>query len=363
MLTSDFNYKLPKECIAHEPIEPRDHSKLMVVNREARTHEHKQFFDIVDYLQSGDVLVLNNSKVFKARLFGTLVSPTGRILRDRPPVEIFLVRPTENGLWKALGYKGKRIKPGMKIIFCEHAGDSIDSPEFWCDVVLKEPDDAAFLLEFPDTPEVVRQKANKFGQIPLPGYIENDQVDLDMYQTMFASDEKEGSVAAPTAAFHFTKELLERIRAKGIIVAEVTLHVGLGTFVPVKTDDIRDHQMHSEWVEISAEAAAQINTAKQEGRRVIAVGTTAVRTLEGVAGFHKSATVAAYTGDVDIFITPGFEFKIVDAMITNFHLPQTTLLMLVCAFAGNTDFMLSLYKEAVLEKYRFYSFGDAMLII
>lgn len=362
MLTSNFNYNLPPDRIAHEPIEPRDHSKLMVVHREERTVEHKQFFDIVDYLNAGDVLVLNNSKVFKARLFGTLVSPTGRVFHDRPPVEIFLIRPTENGLWKALGYKGKRIKPGMKIIFSEHEGDEIGEPAFWCDVVLKEPDDAAFLLEFPDTPDGVRTKANTHGQIPLPGYIENDHVDLDMYQTVFAKDDKEGSVAAPTAAFHFTEELLASIRAKGVEIVEVTLHVGLGTFLPVKTDQIEDHEMHSEWVEVSSDAAEVINAAKARGNRVIAVGTTSTRTLEGIANFHESSRVAAYTGDVNLFITPGFEFKVVDALITNFHLPQTTLLMLVSAFAGNIDFMLQCYQEAVDQNYRFYSFGDAMFI-
>lgn len=362
MLTSNFNYNLPPERIADEPIEPRDHSKLMVVNREDRTVEHKQFFDIVDYFNPGDVLVLNNSKVFKARLFGTLVSPTGRVLHDRPPVEIFLVRPTENGLWKALGYKGKRIKPGMKIIFSEHEGEEVGAPEFWCDVVLKEPDDAAFLLEFPDDPDGVRAKANKYGQIPLPGYIENEHVDLDMYQTIFAADEKEGSVAAPTAGFHFTEELLAKIQEQGVIVTEVTLHVGLGTFVPVKIDRIDEHEMHSEWVEVSVEAAEAINAAKAREARVIAVGTTCTRTLEGVANFHKSGRVAAYTGDVDLFITPGFEFQVVDALITNFHLPQTTLLMLVCAFAGNVDGTLQWYQEAIDQEYRFYSFGDGMFI-
>jgi S-adenosylmethionine:tRNA ribosyltransferase-isomerase len=334
----------------------------MVINREDRSVEHRQFFDIVDYLNPGDVLVLNNSKVFKARLFGTLVSPTGRVLHDRPPVEIFLVRPTENGLWKALGYKGKRIKPGMKIIFSEHDGEQAGSPDFWCDVVLKEPDDAAFLLEFPDNPDGVRTKANKYGHIPLPGYIENDHVDLDMYQTVFAKDGKEGSVAAPTAAFHFTPELLEKVRAKGVEIVEITLHVGLGTFLPVKTDRIDEHEMHSEWVEVSSEAAEAINAAKDRGNRVIAVGTTSTRTLEGIASFHESSRVAAYTGDVDLFITPGFEFKVVDALITNFHLPQTTLLMLVCAFVGNTNTTLQYYEEAINREYRFYSFGDAMFI-
>lgn len=361
MLTSDFNYNLPKQQIAHTPVEPRDHSKLMVVDREKRSVEHRQFFDIAHYLREGDVLVINNSKVFKARLFGTLVSPTGRVFHDRPAVEIFLVRPTENGLWKALGYKGKRIKPGMKIVFSEHPEANFAMPAFWCEVVLKEPD-GTILLEFPDDPDTVREMANRYGEIPLPDYIENDHIDLDTYQTKYASDEQVGSVAAPTAGFHFTEELLSTVREKGIEIVKITLHVGLGTFVPVKTDSIDEHEMHSEWAEVSAEAAETINTAKQDGRRVIAVGTTSTRTLEGIASFHKSGAVAAYTGDVNLFITPGFEFRVIDGLITNFHLPQTTLLMLVSAFVGNTDFILDCYKKAVAEGYRFYSFGDAMFI-
>ncbi|MEK7643784.1 MAG: tRNA preQ1(34) S-adenosylmethionine ribosyltransferase-isomerase QueA [Patescibacteria group bacterium] len=360
MLTADFDYDLPVGRIAQAPVTPRDSSRLMVVDRKRKKIEHKIFSDIVDYLQPGDLIVWNNSKVFKARLFGQLLSTDGKSLRDHPkPVEIFLVRPMENpGIWKALAKPGRHVKPGTRVQF---------APDFWCEVVAKETEGTT-LVQFPDDAEGVRAKANRYGAVPLPPYVKDERHELDAYQTIYARHE--GSVAAPTAGFHFTPELIQKLKDKGIEFAEVTLHVGLGTFLPVKTERVEDHTMHSEVVELSDSAADAINLAKEEGRRVIAVGTTTVRTLEGIARFSaalpengiKKKFVEPYHGDLNLFITPGFKFQIVDALITNFHLPKSTLLMLVSAFAGDREFILDCYKKAVEENYRFYSFGDAMFI-
>ncbi len=376
MLTTDFHYHLPETLIAQKPIEPRDHSRLMVVDRKKKTTEHRHFFDIVNYLQSGDVLVWNNSKVFKARLFGKLMSPTGReLFEHKRDIEMFLVRPMENdGVWKVLAKPGKHVQPGNRVVFAE---------DFFCDVMVKEPD-GTILVQFPLDQHAVREKANLYGSVPLPPYVKDEKHELEAYQTAYAKHE--GSVAAPTAGFHFTPELIERLKEKGIIFAEVTLHVGLGTFLPVKAERVEDHTMHSEWVELTEETAMVINKAKQEGRRVIAVGTTTVRTLEGVAmllgnlkssiekgtlrndegslatSFDKGGLLRTYTGDINIFIKPGFEFNIIDAMITNFHLPKSTLLMLVSAFMHDREFALHCYRLAVDQEYRFYSFGDAMFI-
>lgn len=352
MLTSDFDYNLPSERIAQEPVQPRDQSKLMVVNRSAKSIEYRHFFDIADYLRPGDLVVWNNSKVFKARLSGQLVSATGEPLREHTkPVEIFLVREMENlGVWKVLAKPGRHVRPGMQVQF---------APDFWCDVMVKETE-GTILVQFPDDAETVRGKANKYGDVPLPPYIKDERHELETYQTIYAKHE--GSVAAPTAGFHFTPDLIKKIKDKGVEFAEVTLHVGLGTFLPVKSERVEDHTMHSEVVEISAETADAINRAKAEGRRVIAVGTTTVRTLEGIARFSEGR-VESYHGELNIFITPGFKFKIVDALITNFHLPKSTLLMLVCAFVGDREFTLDCYRAAVEKEYRFYSFGDAMIII
>ncbi len=363
MLTSDFDYNLPSERIAQTPAEPRDSSKLMVVDRLNKKIEHKNFFDIVDYLRPGDLIVWNNSKVFKARLFGNLLSETGEVLREHAkPVEIFLIRAMENeGVWKVLAKPGKHVLPGMRVSF---------APDFFCEVIAKEPE-GTILVQFSENATSVRAKANKYGLIPLPPYVKDEkhEIDVDTYQTVYAKHE--GSVAAPTAGFHFTPELIENLKAKGVEFAEVTLHVGLGTFLPVKTEKIEDHTMHAEVVEISPTTAAAINNAKREGRRVIAVGTTTVRTLEGVARLAAEFSgresghqtwIEPYHGDLNIFITPGFEFKIIDALITNFHLPKSTLLMLVSAFIGDREFALHCYNQAVENKYRFYSFGDAMFI-
>lgn len=352
MLTSDFDYHLPNERIAQAPVEPRDHSKLMVVDRLNKKVDHQQFFDIVEYLQPGDLLVWNNSKVFKARLFGDLLSATGEVLREHAkPVEIFLIRAMENeGVWKVLAKPGKHVLPGMRVSF---------APDFFCEIIAKEPE-GTILVQFSDDAATVRAKANQYGLIPLPPYVKDEkhEIDVNTYQTVYAKHE--GSVAAPTAGFHFTPELIAKIKAKGVEFAEVTLHVGLGTFLPVKSEKIEDHTMHAEVVEISEETVVKIKQAKAQGRRVIAVGTTTVRTLEGVATLANG--LQAYHGDLNIFITPGFEFKVIDALITNFHLPKSTLLMLVSAFMGDREFTLVCYRQAVEAEYRFYSFGDAMFI-
>ncbi len=351
MRTIDFDYQLPLELIAQQPIEPRDHCKLMVVDRQKKTVTHKQFLDLPDFLRPGDLLVWNNSKVFKARLMGKLLTQNNEGLWDHTrDVEVFLVREMENpGVWKVLGKPGKHIKHGTRVEF---------APDFFCDVLLTEKE-GTILVQFADDAETVRRKANQYGHIPVPPYVKDEPHQLDSYQTVYA--EKEGSVAAPTAGFHFTPVLIDDLKKKGIEFAEVTLHVGLGTFLPVKAERIEDHTMHSEWVELTEENAEKILCAKQEGRRVVAVGTTTVRTLEGIAQF-ASGKIHAYSGDINMFITPGFEFRVIDALITNFHLPKSTLLMLVSAFANDREFMLKCYEEAVRKQYQFFSFGDAMFI-
>ncbi|MFA7245348.1 MAG: tRNA preQ1(34) S-adenosylmethionine ribosyltransferase-isomerase QueA [Candidatus Magasanikbacteria bacterium] len=369
MNTSDFDYNLPEERIAQKPVEPRDSSKLFLVDRKNKKVDHKHFYDIVDYFEKGDLLVWNNSKVFKARLFGRLESSERDIDKDDIPdralfnqkeVEIFLVRPMENpGVWKILAKPGKRVKPGMNVRFAS---------DFFCTVVMKEIE-GTILVQFEEDDKEVMAKANKYGHIPVPPYVKDEPDQIEIYQTVYSKEE--GSVAAPTAGFHFTDDVIQKLKEKGVEFAEVTLHVGLGTFLPVKSERVEDHTMHSEWVEISEETANKINKAKNEGRRVVAVGTTTVRTLEGVSLLEKNKlqdtnksqiTISKYEGDINIFIKPGFEFQIVDAMVTNFHLPKSTLLMLVSAFAGDREFMLQCYKEAVEKEYRFYSFGDAMFI-
>lgn len=353
MQTSDFDYNLPDDRIAQSPVEPRDSSKLMIVDKKNKTTEHRHFFDIIEYLKPGDLIVWNNSKVFKARLFGTLTDSNDDVLLDHTKqVEVFLIRAMQNtGVWQVLAKPGKHVKNGMRVRF---------GHDFFCDVVAKEPT-GTILVQFGDlTEEQVRERANKYGRVPLPPYVKDERHELEAYQNTYARADKEGSVAAPTAGFHFTDALIEKMKAKGVEFTEVTLHVGLGTFLPVKTEKIEDHTMHAEVVEISEETVQKINAAKASGRRVIAVGTTTVRTLEGV--HHLQGGLRAYHGDLNIFITPGFEFGVVDALITNFHLPKSTLLMLVSAFAGDRGFMLECYKKAVEEKYRFYSFGDAMFI-
>jgi len=354
MRTSDFDYHLPKNLIAQRSVEPRDHSRLMVIDRLEQSRGERQFRNIIEYLRPGDLIVRNNSKVFKARLIGNLVSSTDETLfHHDKPVEVFLVRPMENrGVWQVLAKPGKHFDHGMRVRF---------APDFYADVMLKKPD-GTILVQFSEDEVEVRGKANRYGHIPVPPYVKGEPDTLAGYQTVYASDEKEGSVAAPTSGFHFTDELFGRLREKGIDVTEVTLHVGLGTFLQVKTEQIEEHRMHSEWVEVNRGAADSINRAKAEGRRVVAIGTTTVRTLEGVARIAGGNPMKPYVGDIDIFVTPGFEFRVVDALVTNFHLPKSTLLMLVAAFTRDTDYLLSCYNYAVEAGYRFFSFGDAMFI-
>lgn len=381
MFTSNFDYNLPQELIAQKPSEPRDHSRLMVVGRTKKTVMHQYFYDIVDYLRPGDVIVWNNSKVFKARLYGQLKSENGDpLFEHKREIEIFLVRPMENpGVWQVLAKPGRHVQHGTRVHFAS---------DFFCDVVTKMAD-GAILVQFFDDVDTVRKKANQYGHVPIPPYVKDEVHELSIYQTVYAKHE--GSVAAPTAGFHFTPALIEKAKAKGVEFVEVTLHVGLGTFLPVKSERVEDHTMHSEWVEVGAEIAEAVNRAKREGRRIIAIGTTTVRTLEGVArltsdlrlqtsaminnktevrpvrrslgaGGRPRTEVRPYTGEINLFILPGFQFRVVDAMITNFHLPKSTLLMLVAAFVGDTEFVLQCYEQAKEKEYRFYSFGDAMFI-
>jgi S-adenosylmethionine:tRNA ribosyltransferase-isomerase len=366
MLTSDFDYNLPKEAIAQTPSEPRDHSRLMVIDRKKQEMSHYQFFNLPNFLKPGDLLVWNNSKVFKARLKGVVEldekvagvkqKKSSDVVLNVPHVEIFLLRPMENkGVWKALAKPGKKLRLGMRVRFAE---------DFVCEVLFKDPD-GTVLVQFNEDDLSVRNKANTYGEVPTPPYVKIDEPSqkniAEKYQTVYAK--VEGSVAAPTAGFHFTGDLIEELKKKGIEFAEITLHVGLGTFLPVKTESIEDHKMHDEWVELTDKNADLINRAKSEGRRIVAVGTTTVRALEAIAEKNGAGRLRAYDGEVNIFIYPGYKFKIIDALVTNFHLPKSTLLMLVSAFVGDRKYLLSCYKEAIKNNYRFYSFGDAMIIL
>lgn len=332
--TNLFDYDLPLEQVAQYSVEPRDHSKLMVLDRETGTWQHKQFFEIGYFLRAEDVLVLNDTKVFRARL-----------LAD-DGTEIFLLRAWKRNEWETLARPGRRIKAGMSLTVAELNG-----------VVKEKTTNGIVVIEFDRDPDAVIAFANQHGQIPTPPYIKERPNELAQYQTVYA--QQTGSVAAPTAGFHFTKRLINELKQKGIQFEFVTLHVGLGTFRPMRTKTLEAHQMHAEFVSISQVVAARINQAKQDRRRVIAVGTTTVRTLEGVA--HQFGILRGFTGDIDLFITPGFHFKVIDGLITNFHLPKSTLLVLVSAFAGREN-ILRAYQEAIKQRYRFYSFGDAVFI-
>ncbi|MBQ8718095.1 MAG: tRNA preQ1(34) S-adenosylmethionine ribosyltransferase-isomerase QueA [Clostridia bacterium] len=343
--TSDFYYDLPEERIAQHPMEQRDHSRLMVLNRAAQTMEHKHFYDILDYLNPGDVLVVNDSKVIPARLYGHVEG------RPEAAVEILLLRAHATDTWEVLVKPGKRARIGMRIVFGEGmlVGEVTDIVE-----------EGNRLLHFTYSREKysnIYEILHVIGLMPLPPYITERLRDNSRYQTVYAREE--GSAAAPTAGLHFTPELLEKIREKGVAIAPVMLHVGLGTFRPVKADRIDEHVMHTEYISVSRESAALINARRAAGGRVIAVGTTSCRTLESAA--DEDGIVHPISGDTGIFIYPGYRFKAVDALITNFHLPESTLLMLVSAFYDR-DSMLEAYRTAVKEEYRFFSFGDAMLI-
>lgn len=341
MKTSDFYYDLPKELIAQTPVEPRDSSRLMTIDRLTGKIGHKHFYDIIDCLNEGDCLIANDSRVLPARIFGTK-DETGA------SVEFLLLRQISGNRWETLCKPGKKAKVGARFSF----GDGIMNAE-----VVEVRDDGNRIVDF-DCHENFFSTLDKIGQMPLPPYITEKLEDKERYQTVYSHEL--GSAAAPTAGLHFTEELMDKIREKGVKIAYVTLHVGLGTFRPVKVDDVTKHKMHSEHYEIPRETAEIINETKKNGGRVIAVGTTSCRTLESVA--TEFGEIKACDGFTDIFIYPGYEFKVLDGLITNFHLPESTLIMLVSAFAGY-DNIMNAYKTAVDERYRFFSFGDAMVIL
>ena len=341
MKTVDFYYDLPKELIAQTPLEPRDSSKMMVMNRNDGSISHKHFCDIIDELQEGDCLILNDSRVLPARIFGQK-EDTGAM------VEFLMLRQIENNTWETLAKPGKKAKIGTSFTF----GDGVMTA-----TVRDVTEEGNRIVEF-FCDENIYTALDKIGQMPLPPYITEKLQDKERYQTVYSNEL--GSAAAPTAGLHFTKELLKKIEDKGIKIGYVTLHVGLGTFRPVKVDNITEHKMHSEHYEIPEATAKLIEETKANGKRVIAVGTTSCRTLESVA--EKHGKIVPCHGFTDIFIYPGFEFKVLDGLVTNFHLPESTLIMLVSAFSGYENTM-NAYKVAVEEKYRFFSFGDSMMII
>ena len=340
MNVKDYDYDLPEELIAQDPLEDRSSSRLMVLDRQTGDVEHRHFTDILEYLHPGDCLVINNTKVIPARLFGVKEDTQAKI-------EVILLKRKENDIWETLVKPGKKAKPGTKLVF----GDGLLTAEV-VDVV----EEGNRLIQF-HYDGIFEEILDQLGQMPLPPYITHQLKDKNRYQTVYAK--YDGSAAAPTAGLHFTKELLQKVKDMGVDIAEVTLHVGLGTFRPVKVENVLDHHMHSEFYMVSQEAADKINRAKESGHRVIAVGTTSTRTLEAAA--DENGRLHETSGWTEIFIYPGYQFKVIDALITNFHLPQSTLVMLVSALAGR-EHVLHAYEIAVKERYRFFSFGDAMLI-
>ena len=340
MKTSDFYYDLPKELIAQTPVEPRDSSRLLVLDRSTGEVTHRHFYDIIDYLNEGDLIVANDSRVLPARIYGVKDETGAR-------VEFLLLKQISGNRWETLCKPGKKAREGARFSF----GDGILRAE-----VVEVNDDGNRVVDF-DCDENFFATLDKIGQMPLPPYITEELKDKERYQTVYSHEL--GSAAAPTAGLHFTDELMERIRQKGVNIAYVTLHVGLGTFRPVKVDDVTKHKMHSEHYEIPQETADLIRQTKENGGRVIAIGTTSCRTLESVA--TEYGEIRACDGFTDIFIYPGDQFKVLDGLVTNFHLPESTLIMLVSAFAGY-DNVMNAYKIAVEERYRFFSFGDAMMI-
>ena len=340
MNVKDYDYDLPEELIAQDPLEDRSSSRLMVLDRQTGDVEHRHFTDILEYLHPGDCLVINNTKVIPARLFGVKEDTQAKI-------EVLLLKRKENDIWETLVKPGKKAKPGTKLVF----GDGLLTAEV-VDVV----EEGNRLIQF-HYDGIFEEILDQLGQMPLPPYITHQLKDKNRYQTVYAK--YDGSAAAPTAGLHFTKELLQKVKDMGVDIAEVTLHVGLGTFRPVKVENVLDHHMHSEFYMVSQEAADKINRAKESGHRVIAGGTTSTRTLEAAA--DENGRLHETSGWTEIFIYPGYQFKVIDALITNFHLPQSTLVMLVSALAGR-EHVLHAYEIAVKERYRFFSFGDAMLI-
>ena len=340
MRKEDFNFDLPEELIAQDPLEDRSSSRLLVLDKETGKTEHHVFREIIDYLEAGDCLVINDTKVIPARLIGSKIGTDAKI-------EVLLLKRKENDVWETLVKPGKKAKIGTRISF----GDGLLVGEV-VDIV----EEGNRLIHF-EYEGIFEEILDRLGQMPLPPYITHQLEDKNRYQTVYAKHS--GSAAAPTAGLHFTPELLKKIEEKGVQIARVTLHVGLGTFRPVKVDNILEHHMHSEFYQIEEEAAEKINTAKANGKRVIAVGTTSCRTIESAA--KEDGTIAPVSGWTDNFIYPGYQFKVLDCLITNFHLPESTLVMLVSALAGR-EHVLNAYEEAIKERYRFFSFGDAMFI-
>lgn len=340
MKTSDFDFYLPEELIAQHPLEKRDYSRLMVLDKATGEIEHKHFYDVLDYLNEGDTLVLNNTRVMPARLIGEKVESGGKI-------EFLLLKRIEGDKWECLAKPGKRAKIGTEFTF--------GSGKLKCKVV-DIVEEGNRIIEF-SYDGIFEQVLDELGEMPLPPYITERLDDRERYQTVYSKEQ--GSAAAPTAGLHFTKELLEKVKEKGVNIAYVTLHVGLGTFRPVKVDDVNEHVMHSEFYQLDEENANIINETKKRGNKIISVGTTSTRTLETIG--DENGFVKAQSGWTNIFIYPGYKFKVVDNLITNFHLPESTLIMLVSALAGKEKVM-NAYSEAVKERYRFFSFGDSMII-
>lgn len=347
MQTSDFYYHLPENLIAQTPAVPRDSSRLLVMERSSCRLEHRIFHDLPALLAPGDLLVVNNSRVLPARLIGHRES--GENGQGGGVCELLLLRERQKDVWECLAKPGKRLRPGARLLF----GDGTLAA-----TILETLPDGSKMARFQYDTATLAEKLDAFGRMPLPPYITRQIDDNDQYQTVYAR--RPGSAAAPTAGLHFTEPLLAALRESGIGIAEVTLHVGLGTFRPVKEARLEDHQMHEEWYSIGEEAAEAISRTKAAGGRVIAVGTTSCRTLESAAGVDGA--ILPSSGETDIFIHPGYTFKVVDGLITNFHLPESTLIMLVSAFCG-LDNTMAAYREAVRREYRFFSFGDAMLIL
>ena len=340
MKTSDFDFYLPEELIAQHPLEKRDYSRLMVLDKATGEIEHKHFYDVLDYLNEGDTLVLNNTRVMPARLIGEKVESGGKI-------EFLLLKRIEGDKWECLAKPGKRAKIGAEFTF--------GNGKLKCKVV-DIVEEGNRIIEF-SYDGIFEQVLDELGEMPLPPYITERLDDRERYQTVYSKEQ--GSAAAPTAGLHFTKELLEKLKEKGVNIAYVTLHVGLGTFRPVKVDDVNEHVMHSEFYQLDEENANIINETKKRGNKIISVGTTSTRTLETIG--DENGFVKAQSGWTNIFIYPGYKFKVVDNLITNFHLPESTLIMLVSALAGKEKVM-NAYNEAVKERYRFFSFGDSMII-
>lgn len=352
-LLSSYQYELPKEYIAQTPVVPRDHSKMLVVES-PEAHSHQHFYDLPDWLKPGDLLVVNNTRVLPARLFGR--KSTGA------PVEILMLREHQDNCWLCLVKPGKRFKIGTQVFFKppDIPDDQVEVG-IWAEVVARDEATGGRLMKF----QVPKGKSlmtmiDKVGQIPFPPYVTDSEAEPEQYQTVYSKIP--GSAAAPTAGLHFTEELLQTLSDRKIDKTEITLHVGVGTFRPVESEDISEHTMHSEWLSVDAETVQKINETKAAGGRVIAVGTTVARALEGAAKAQNNQLTEAWSGSTNLFIYPGFEWQVIDGMITNFHLPGSCLLMMISALVGR-ERLLALYEEAIAEKYRFYSFGDAMLIL